>query len=63
MELEKVKEIYETMSRDDCNGYLYKGWILIAVATMNTDSKEWSSPQIKYSLGWIKEEEPQYPNT
>ncbi|MEN6624478.1 MAG: hypothetical protein ABFD50_23390 [Smithella sp.] len=60
MELEKVKEIYETSSYDTANFYLSWGWILLSVAKMNTDSREWSSPIIKYSLGWLREEEPKH---
>lgn len=60
MELNKVKEIYETSSLNTANVYLAWGWILLAVATMNTDSKNYDNPLIIYSLGWVKDQEPKH---
>lgn len=60
MELNKVKEIYETSSLNAANTYLGWGWILLAVASMNTNSKDYDNPLIIYSLGWVKDEEPKH---
>jgi hypothetical protein len=61
MDLSTVRQIFETNSATDSNKYIEAGWILIATASMTTDSREYSGPVIKYSLGWTKEEAPAKP--
>lgn len=61
MNYESVKEVAEVDTNKQVNAYLRLGWKLLGIATMNTDSEEYSEPIIKYSLGWEKEEKPVYP--
>lgn len=52
MDLTSIVEIYETTKLGESNRYLKAGWVLINSSAMTTDSQEYSSPIIKYSLGW-----------
>lgn len=61
MNYESVKEVAEVDTNKQVNAYLRLGWKLLGIATMNTDSEEYSEPIIKYPLGWEKEEKPVYP--
>lgn len=63
IDYELVKEVAETTDEKEVNDHLKIGWKLLGIATMNTDSQEWSSPKIKYSLGWLNDlpvEHPKY---
>lgn len=61
MELDKVKQVVETTSVEEVNQFIEHGWVLLAIASMNTDSREDSSPWIKYSLAWAKDGDPVKP--
>lgn len=63
MDLSKVKKIVETSSLSDVNRLLAAGWILLATASMTTDSREYSNPIVKYSLGWAHDSDPVEPSS
>jgi hypothetical protein len=61
MELSNIKKIIETVSASEVNKYLAAGWVVLATASMTTDSREYSGPVVKYSLAWDKDGEPVEP--
>lgn len=62
MEYGKIRQIVEVTNADEANKYLDLGWVLLGTASMDTDSREWSQPMIKYSLGWPHSEKPKMPD-
>jgi hypothetical protein len=55
MELSDVKAIKELngpRAERRVNDFLGIGWVLVAVSTMTTDSREYSEPGVKYVMGW-----------
>jgi hypothetical protein len=55
MSVSDVKEVAEVITvggTEHLNEYLKAGWVVLAVATMTTDHRDYSEPMIKYSLGW-----------
>lgn len=63
MDLSKVKKIVETNSLTDANRLIAAGWFLITTSSMTTDSREYSGPVVKYSLGWAKDSDPVEPSS
>lgn len=61
MDTLKVKRVFETRDVEECNAYLDCGWELLQTAGMETDSREYSGPIIKYALGWTHGGEPVIP--
>jgi hypothetical protein len=61
MDLSNVKKIVHTSDDREVNLFLEAGWMLITTASMTTDSREYSGPMIKYSLGWTQDGAPVMP--
>jgi hypothetical protein len=61
LDLSETKEIVHSTDVEDVNKYLAAGWVLIATASMTTDSREYSNPRILYSLAWTSEANPVKP--
>jgi hypothetical protein len=62
-DISKAKAIVELRTAEDVNRYLKAGWTLFSNASMTTDSREYSSPVIKYALAWTTGDEPVHPKS
>lgn len=58
----KIYQVAEVSGERTANDYLAAGWVLLAVAKMDVDSREYSAPVIKYALGWTSDDQPRRPS-
>ncbi|MGF9822564.1 hypothetical protein ABE430_20390 [Brevibacillus agri] len=56
MELDRVNELIETTAQNEVNQKLKNGWILLSVASGNTEE---GYPVFRYALGWVHNESEQ----
>lgn len=62
MDYEKVRMVVHSNDVNEVNRYLACGWVLLTVAKADSSEEMTGDPVIIYALGWMKEEEPRFPD-
>lgn len=63
-DLEKVKEVYETIHWETANKYIKLGWILLDKYKTTYDPEVFYDHQtLHFVLAWTKDDDPQHPKS